>query len=99
MMVARAPREDGDIPWVEYIRCCPCDVMYVCLLSSTGERILMQMSSQNDSKVQEWGSQAVVLRPGSIKLSERSSDILFYRVEWLGKPAAVCKSEKSLGTL
>lgn len=45
VMVARAPWEDGDIPWVEYMRCCPCDVMYVCLVSSTGERILMQMSS------------------------------------------------------
>lgn len=45
VMVARAPREDGDIPWVEYMRCCPSDVMYVCLVSSTGERILMQMSS------------------------------------------------------
>lgn len=34
-----------------------------------------------------------------MELSERSSDFLFYFVEWLGKPAAVCKSEKSLGTL
>lgn len=31
--------------------------------------------------------------------SERSSDFLFYCVEWLGKSAAVCKFEKSLGTL
>lgn len=33
-----------------------------------------------------------------MELSERPSDFLFLLCEWLGKPA-VCKSEKSLGTL